>query len=387
MRSYSRTIVLVIIAILSLCLSNNSVAQVSFEVSNLFGQQGSLINIPVSLRATTTTPIDSISFTVQYDNSLIHVYDYSFIGTSLSNATNIVNIRAGAGNAVSIRSNGRFTASGASQLIVLRAKIVGSGSNSSGLNILNGRYNQLVGISTATRSMSFSPGEPIRITIADLQASTEKNVEIPVHVNDITNSGIYSYRFEIAYPSSLLDVTGVSIQGTLSQGGQIVTNTNTPGRVIVVYAKATPLTGPGLLFRILGKTKANNGAGNITFEEYRLNSGFPLFERSNGRVTVHTGTSIDDGTQLQPSSYRLVQPYPNPFNPTTVIPFELRSSGDVFITVIDSVGRTVDVLVQGRLTAGRHEIQWNAGSLPSGVYVIRMDAGGEVHTQKVTLLK
>jgi hypothetical protein len=108
---------------------------------------------------------------------------------------------------------------------------------------------------------------------------------------------------------------------------------------------------------------------------------------SNAQWNPQITVPLESDRSLLPEKYSLGNAYPNPFNPTTVIPFELRASGEVFMTVIDSVGRTVDVLLRGHVAAGRHEIQWNAGDLPSGVYVVRLDAGGEVHTSKVTLLK
>jgi hypothetical protein len=84
---------------------------------------------------------------------------------------------------------------------------------------------------------------------------------------------------------------------------------------------------------------------------------------------------------------RLGAATPNPFNPTTRIPFELAHESRVAITVYDVQGRVVARLVDHVLPAGEHSVIWNATGRPSGVYFCRLDAGGVVETRKVILLK
>lgn len=79
--------------------------------------------------------------------------------------------------------------------------------------------------------------------------------------------------------------------------------------------------------------------------------------------------------------------YPNPFNPQTVIPFRLAEAGLVTVKVYDLLGRTVATLVDGRLPAGAHEAVFEAGHLATGMYLVRMETAGVVHTQRVTLMK
>jgi len=88
-----------------------------------------------------------------------------------------------------------------------------------------------------------------------------------------------------------------------------------------------------------------------------------------------------------PRDFALGSAYPNPFNPSTVVPFELASAGPVQLAVYDVMGRRVSTLVNGAMSAGRHSLAWDASGLPSGVYMLRLTAGGKVMTGKVTLLK
>jgi hypothetical protein len=95
----------------------------------------------------------------------------------------------------------------------------------------------------------------------------------------------------------------------------------------------------------------------------------------------------DDGDASVPTSFALHQNYPNPFNPTTVIPYDLASSSRVRISVYDVTGRPVASLLDAQQNAGRHQVAFNAAGLPSGVYMVRLEAGGQVMVRKLTLLK
>ncbi|MFQ6616511.1 MAG: T9SS type A sorting domain-containing protein [Fidelibacterota bacterium] len=96
-----------------------------------------------------------------------------------------------------------------------------------------------------------------------------------------------------------------------------------------------------------------------------------------------------------PGEFVLRQNYPNPFNPTTTIEFSLPQSGFVTLIVYDLLGRQVETLLNLRMDAGHHKVRWNASSVPSGIYFVRMQAGdpstssGLVFTQtrKVTVLR
>ncbi len=79
--------------------------------------------------------------------------------------------------------------------------------------------------------------------------------------------------------------------------------------------------------------------------------------------------------------------YPNPFNPRTTVAFELPRDAAVTLTVQDLRGRRVATLAEGTLAAGRHEFPWDATGLPAGTYLYTLNAGGEVRTGRMTLVK
>jgi hypothetical protein len=88
-----------------------------------------------------------------------------------------------------------------------------------------------------------------------------------------------------------------------------------------------------------------------------------------------------------PTAYALRANYPNPFNPVTMIGYDVGRTGPVSLRIFDLLGREVATLVQGTIPAGSYTVTWDAGNLPSGLYLCRMDAGEFVQTRKMVLLK
>ena len=125
-----------------------------------------------------------------------------------------------------------------------------------------------------------------------------------------------------------------------------------------------------------------------------------------GSKLLNDGASVQDGrfslvirptvhgeqktTQL-PESISLKPNYPNPFTTSTRIPFELNEPAEVTLTVWNMIGQKVATLVDDEpRDAGLHdgpEVNWEAANLPSGMYIARLEADGQVFTRKMTLIK
>lgn len=105
------------------------------------------------------------------------------------------------------------------------------------------------------------------------------------------------------------------------------------------------------------------------------------------RFVIDSGpTAIDDDFEL-PVQISLEQNYPNPFNPVTSIRFSLPNATDVSLRVFDLLGREVDTLVDELLSSGPHEVQFDASSLASGIYIYKLESASESLTRTMTLLK
>jgi hypothetical protein len=88
-----------------------------------------------------------------------------------------------------------------------------------------------------------------------------------------------------------------------------------------------------------------------------------------------------------PTELSLSQNYPNPFNPTTSITYALPEASNVRIAVYNETGIEVDVLVNGNVSAGFHEVSFNATRHPSGIYFCKMNAGKYSDVKRMLLLK
>jgi hypothetical protein len=88
-----------------------------------------------------------------------------------------------------------------------------------------------------------------------------------------------------------------------------------------------------------------------------------------------------------PSRYELYQNFPNPFNPSTQIRFDVPIAGHVRLTIYDVLGREVEVVLDEVREAGRHMVQFDARALASGMYFYRLTASSVVLTRKMMLTK
>lgn len=88
-----------------------------------------------------------------------------------------------------------------------------------------------------------------------------------------------------------------------------------------------------------------------------------------------------------PDVFKLYTNYPNPFNPTTKIKFDLPKDCFTRLIIYDVVGREVIRLTDQQMKAGRYEFEWNASNYSSGIYFYRITAGSFVQTRKMVLVK
>ena len=87
------------------------------------------------------------------------------------------------------------------------------------------------------------------------------------------------------------------------------------------------------------------------------------------------------------NNYTLEQNYPNPFNPTTTIGYVLQEKSNARLTLLNSLGEEIAVLVNEEQDKGYHKVEFDASKLSSGVYFYKLTAGNFISTRKMMLLK
>lgn len=142
------------------------------------------------------------------------------------------------------------------------------------------------------------------------------------------------------------------------------------------------------------------GSSNSVVIEYSHTSGnsgmFFRWSGSNPINVVPTKNLVPNTDILEvsnelvyenPTEFTLAQNYPNPFNPSTNIEFSLPRSGQIKLSVFNTLGQTVQVLVDELRNEGSHTITFDASSLSSGVYFYRLEYDGKALVNKMILLK
>lgn len=130
------------------------------------------------------------------------------------------------------------------------------------------------------------------------------------------------------------------------------------------------------------RNSAQDDAVSLLPGEFRIYTTQELPAPEEGLITVDVAEAND-----VPATYDLTQNYPNPFNPQTTIRYTLAEAGPVRLTVFDLLGREVTTLVHGTRLAGSHTATFDATGLPSGVYLYRLEAGGQVLTRQMMRVK
>lgn len=99
-----------------------------------------------------------------------------------------------------------------------------------------------------------------------------------------------------------------------------------------------------------------------------------------------TLTSLEDDLNA-PKEFSLGQNFPNPFNPSTSIQYNVKEASQVTLKVYDMIGNEVAILVNEVKPAGSYTVSFDASQLSSGVYLYKMTAGNFVQTRKLVLMK
>jgi len=116
------------------------------------------------------------------------------------------------------------------------------------------------------------------------------------------------------------------------------------------------------------------------------NWGYMWFDYLEVRGDNQYATNLDEIVE-QPAEYRLYPNYPNPFNPSTTIKFEIPTADIIRLDVYDVVGRLVKTLINQRLSRGLHEVTFDATGLSTGVYIYRLKSTESTLSSKMLLVK
>ncbi len=217
-----------------------------------------------------------------------------------------------------------------------------------------------------------------------------REVALPVTVGDISGQDVKAFLLTMTYDDSVLEITGVEAQGDLAASFSLILNSDNPGQITIAGAHFEAMSGDGTLMHLIGKFR-KKGTTDLTLDSFSFNEGNPQVATQNGQVSNAVHVSNEDEGRI-PTDFELRGNYPNPFNPTTSVQFDLPEAALVAIRVVDLLGREVMTVPSQMYQAGAlQRVEIDASSLASGMYVYQVQARGVsstyVKSATMTLIK
>jgi hypothetical protein len=235
-----------------------------------------------------------------------------------------------------------------------------------------------------------------------------------------TTTFVTSTQLTASIPSSDIVTAGTSTvtvfnttPGGGTSGSSVFTINNPVPTITSLAPDSVTAGGPGFTLTVDGSGFVNgsvvrwNGSGRTTnyISTTQLTASITagdIAATTSGTVTVFNSSpgggvsnsqpfkvvsSVERVSLDIPNDYQLSQNFPNPFNPSTTMKFSIPRQSHVVLTIFNSLGMEIEIIVNGNLSPGYYEAQWTTLNLPSGVYFYRLQAGAFAETRKLILLK
>ncbi|MBM4175220.1 MAG: T9SS type A sorting domain-containing protein [Ignavibacteria bacterium] len=146
----------------------------------------------------------------------------------------------------------------------------------------------------------------------------------------------------------------------------------------------------GAIFNYNMKTKTTTDplvADSTFLYDWAISGVWSVYLEMTPGFTKTTGVDNNDIADVLPSEFSIEQNFPNPFNPSTVIVYNLPKNDYVKVDVYNALGQHIKTLVNEVQNAGRRAVVWNASNNASGVYFYKIQAGNSIETRKMILMK
>ena len=226
---------------------------------------------------------------------------------------------------------------------------------------------------------------------ATFNSGVNLNKDMNLSIN--ASEDVYGIQFDMRYNPEHITVEDLSNSSLLVNGVDLYSKVKEPGfiRVIMFSMDLNKLSSANQIsdiidFNILPSSNYVEST-TITFDNI-------ILAGENGQELDYSDTFVYEvsSDSLIPETTELSNIYPNPFNPSTTIEYQLSTSSDVSLVIYDMKGSIVKTLVSSFQDAGLHQMEWNGksdnGSMASsGMYLVRMEANGQLYQQAITLLK
>ena len=183
----------------------------------------------------------------------------------------------------------------------------------------------------------------------------------------------------LSYDPEVFQFVGVSL-ASLTRSFQCLVNHENSGRVNVAIYGVTPIQSAGVIAHCRFLIRNHNTESTLHWERYAINE----INIAQSDIVIQ----MDVKQTAVPSRFEISGSYPNPFNPAMTLNYDLPAPRTVKIVIFNVRGRCVHQETVGRLQAGAQQYAWNGcdshgRSLPSGIYIIRVQADDDIRQIRV----
>jgi len=249
--------------------------------------------------------------------------------------------------------------------------------------LVNNYSNIEIGYGYADNSWS---REPRNVTMANnLVVGSQKDlIEI---INEPTN---FTWSGNIMYQQGAFGIGMEAAVNEINVVDPLLSNANTDS--LWLLSDTSPAIDAALVNYLSisedVQGQARSAANDVGADEYSSTppARRPLTIDDVGPDAVDIVSVVEDSNVI-PATFQLISNYPNPFNPSTTLTYELSKASKVNLTVFNLLGQKVEVLVDKQQGAGKYAIQWHAGDGPAGVYLAVLHNGKRTKTTKLVLIK
>jgi len=225
--------------------------------------------------------------------------------------------------------------------------------------------NRLVPLSPAEHltSMIYESSKSLAINNLPFDLSTDISMDMDVMMLYPTDDGYATQAEQVDLTWDITNLPqGITLVLKNNITGQNINLTGYPSAIISLPSKGSFLTSGDFM------------------------ATYPVVGQSQFTLSVYgTLAAVED--DILPERLTLHSAYPNPFNPSTVISFDLSDADMVSLDIFDIAGRQVASLISEYMIPGSHQINWNPGNLSSGIYLVNLVVGAETFNQKITFIK
>lgn len=239
----------------------------------------------------------------------------------------------------------------------------------------------------------------VTVSLPVMERSVGETILVPINLGDVElTTGFNTFAFEVFSSSAGIVFVGHEAAGTLSQSMGVASG-GPLNRVGGFTSSDFAATVSGTLIFIKLRIDAVETGARLELRNFLLTmtddplvGSFVVVSTPEVPMTEFAGiVAIDDEISI-PDAFVLQGNYPNPFNPTTNIQFDLKETSEVEVSVIDMLGRTMLTIPAQTFAAGSgHTLSVDATSLVSGIYLYRVFARSAtniyVGTGTMTLIK